>query len=183
MKKRLCSVLLFAAMLVTLLPVCSAAGAVPQYSDLPETHWAYYEIIEAANDHDYHKSDETDPKSTEMWETAKIDEIWRYHDDLDDGADRVDDLMNGTRLTAAQAKAQAEAEAKAKAEAEARAKAEAEAKAAEEAAKAEAEAKAAEEAAKAEAEAKAAEEAAKAEAEQAKAPAEPTKETEEATSK
>lgn len=44
MKKRLCSILLFAAMMVTLLPVCFAAGTVPQYSDVPETHWAYSAI-------------------------------------------------------------------------------------------------------------------------------------------
>lgn len=128
------------------------------WPDVPENHWAYYEIIEAANDHDYHKADEADPKSTEMWETAKIDEIWRYHDDLEDGPGRVDDLMDGTRLTAAQLKAQQEAEAAAKAEEEARRKAEAEAAAkAEEEAKTNAEAEAA---AKAEEEAKAAAEAA-----------------------
>ena len=121
------------------------------WPDVPATHWAYYEIIEAANDHNYHKTDEADPKSTEMWETARIDEIWRYHDDLEDGASRVDDLMNGTRLTEAEARAKAEEEARIKAEEEARLKAEAEAKAAEEAAKAAEEAaKAAEEAAKAE---------------------------------
>ena len=123
------------------------------WPDVPATHWAYYEIIEAANDHNYHRTDKADPKSTEMWETARIDEIWRYHDDLEDGASRVDDLMNGTRLTEAEARAKAEEEARIKAEEEARLKAEEEArlKAEEEARlKAEEEAKAAEEAAKAE---------------------------------
>lgn len=51
------------------------------WSDVPKTHWAYYEIIEAANDHTYNE-DKT--KLPEEWSRCWIDERWRYHDDAND---------------------------------------------------------------------------------------------------
>ncbi len=51
------------------------------WSDVPKTHWAYYEIIEAANDHTY---DEKKAQLPEKWTRAWIDERWRYHDDAND---------------------------------------------------------------------------------------------------
>ena len=51
------------------------------WSDVPKTHWAYYEIIEAANDHTY---DEDKAELPEDWNHCWIDERWRYHDDAND---------------------------------------------------------------------------------------------------
>lgn len=54
------------------------------WPDVPKDHWAYYEIIEAANDHSY---DYTGPKADqlpEVWSRCWIDEKWRYHDDAND---------------------------------------------------------------------------------------------------
>ncbi len=55
------------------------------WPDVPKAHWAYYEIIEAANDHTFYFRDETTKKPPETWDSAKIDERWRYHDDANDG--------------------------------------------------------------------------------------------------
>ncbi len=41
------------------------ANRLIQFTDLPKTHWAYYEIVEAANNHEYHRIDKD-----------KIDELW-----------------------------------------------------------------------------------------------------------
>lgn len=51
------------------------------WADVPKTHWAYYEIIEAANDHTYDADKKDLP---EDWSHCWIDERWRYHDDADD---------------------------------------------------------------------------------------------------
>ncbi len=51
------------------------------WADVPKTHWAYYEIIEAANDHTYDDSKKDLP---EDWSHCWIDERWRYHDDIND---------------------------------------------------------------------------------------------------
>ena len=51
------------------------------WSDVPKEHWAYYEIIEAANDHTY---DEDKKVLPEKWSRCWIDERWRYHDDAND---------------------------------------------------------------------------------------------------
>lgn len=56
------------------------------WPDVPKTHWAYYEIIEAANDHTFYWLDETNPVPPEHWSSVWIDEIWRYHDSTSDGA-------------------------------------------------------------------------------------------------
>lgn len=40
------------------------------WSDVSPTHWAYLEIVEAANDHTYHWNDADDPTPPERWETA-----------------------------------------------------------------------------------------------------------------
>jgi len=59
------------------------------WPDVTSEHWAYYEIIEAGNDHNYHWHDgETTPP--EIWDQVWIDEVWRYHDDASDtGRDRT----------------------------------------------------------------------------------------------
>lgn len=57
------------------------------WPDVPKDQWAYYEIIEAANDHEY-KPDETKKAGytvPEVWTKCWIDEKWRYHDDANDG--------------------------------------------------------------------------------------------------
>ena len=41
------------------------ANRLIQFTDLPKTHWAYYEIVEAANNHEYRRIDKD-----------KIDELW-----------------------------------------------------------------------------------------------------------
>ena len=51
------------------------------WSDVPKDHWAYFEIIEAANDHTY---DEDKTELPEDWIHCWIDEKWRYHDDAND---------------------------------------------------------------------------------------------------
>ncbi len=56
------------------------------WPDVPKNHWAYYEIIEAANDHTFYWLDETNPVPPEHWSSVWIDEIWRYHDSSSDGA-------------------------------------------------------------------------------------------------
>ena len=56
------------------------------WPDVPKNHWAYYEIIEAANDHTFYWLDETNPVPPEHWTSVWIDEIWRYHDNSGDGA-------------------------------------------------------------------------------------------------
>lgn len=56
------------------------------WPDVPKTHWAYYEIIEAANDHTFYWLDETNPVPPEHWSSVWIDEVWRYHDSTSDGA-------------------------------------------------------------------------------------------------
>lgn len=68
------------------------------WPDVPKTHWAYYEIIEAANDHTY---DEDKKDLPEDWSKCWIDERWRYHDDASDsgplggtGADVTDNTPN-----------------------------------------------------------------------------------------
>ena len=57
------------------------------WPDVTKDQWAYYEIIEAANDHEF-KVDATQPKGyavPEEWTKCWIDEKWRYHDDANDG--------------------------------------------------------------------------------------------------
>ncbi len=51
------------------------------WPDVPKDHWAYYEIIEAANDHSY---DESKTSLPEKWSKCWIDQRWRYHDDATD---------------------------------------------------------------------------------------------------
>lgn len=51
------------------------------WSDVPKEHWAYYEILEAANDHTYDQGKTALP---EKWLRCWIDERWRYHDDAND---------------------------------------------------------------------------------------------------
>lgn len=70
------------------------------WPDVPKGHWAYYEIIEAANDHEY-TVDETQPKGytvPEHWDKCWIDEKWRYHDDLNDGGPTVGLVRTGFRV-------------------------------------------------------------------------------------
>ena len=59
------------------------------WPDVPKTHWAYYEVIEAANDHNFHWRDAAKDVPPEDWDEAFIDETWRYQDDANDGADDV----------------------------------------------------------------------------------------------
>ena len=51
------------------------------WSDVPKEHWAYYEIIEAANDHTFDGNKTALP---EKWSRCWIDERWRYHDNAND---------------------------------------------------------------------------------------------------
>ena len=70
------------------------------WPDVPKSHWAYYEIIEAANDHGY-AVDEKAPKGytvPETWDKCWIDEKWRYHDDLTDVGPTVGLLSAGFRV-------------------------------------------------------------------------------------
>ena len=46
------------------------------WADVPKDQWAYYEIIEAANDHTYDTSKTSLP---EKWLRCWIDEHWNYH--------------------------------------------------------------------------------------------------------
>ena len=53
------------------------------WEDVPEKHWAYYEIIEASNDHDFHwPEDENDTSKKdappEDWDAVYIEAEWRY---------------------------------------------------------------------------------------------------------
>ena len=63
------------------------------WPDVTADQWAYYEIIEAANDHEY----ATDPTAAkgytvpETWTKCWIDERWRYHDDPNDGGPALAD--------------------------------------------------------------------------------------------
>ena len=57
------------------------------WPDVTKDQWAYYEIIEAANDHEF-EVDATQPNGyavPEQWTKCWIDEKWRYHDDANDG--------------------------------------------------------------------------------------------------
>ena len=51
------------------------------WPDVTADQWAYYEIIEAANDHTY---DEDKTQLPEDWHHCWIDERWRYHDNAAD---------------------------------------------------------------------------------------------------
>jgi len=50
------------------------------WPDVPESHWAYYEIVEAANDHTFYYRDEEAKVPPEDWTAAYVDEKWYYHD-------------------------------------------------------------------------------------------------------
>ena len=52
------------------------------WSDVPKDHWAYYEIVEAANDHEYTPDFDAPLGYTlpEHWEKCWIDARWRYSD-------------------------------------------------------------------------------------------------------
>lgn len=52
------------------------------WTDVPEKYWAYYHIIEAANDHDYHWADEETKLPPEHWDAAYIDQEWRYREEF-----------------------------------------------------------------------------------------------------
>ena len=56
------------------------------WPDVPKSHWAYYEIIEAANDHTFYWLEDDNPTPPEHWTSVWIDEVWRYHDNNQDGA-------------------------------------------------------------------------------------------------
>ncbi len=46
------------------------------WPDVPANHWAYYEIIEAANDHAYEAEMDGTYKVPEKWTKCWIDERW-----------------------------------------------------------------------------------------------------------
>lgn len=52
------------------------------WSDVPKDHWAYYEIVEAANDHEFTPDFDAPLGYTlpEHWEKCWIDARWRYSD-------------------------------------------------------------------------------------------------------
>lgn len=52
------------------------------WPDVPKGHWAYYEIVEAANDHEFTPDFDAELGYTlpEHWEKCWIDERWRYGD-------------------------------------------------------------------------------------------------------
>lgn len=50
------------------------------WPDVPQSQWAYYEIVEAANDHTFYYPDEDKKDPPEHWTAAFIDEVWNYHD-------------------------------------------------------------------------------------------------------
>lgn len=54
------------------------------WPDVPSTHWAYYEIIEAANDHSMEYTGVDKQTLPEYWNKCWIDERWRYGDDIND---------------------------------------------------------------------------------------------------
>ena len=55
------------------------------WPDVPKDHWAYYEVIEAANDHSMTYTGEHKQELPEHWNRCWIDERRRYHDDINDG--------------------------------------------------------------------------------------------------
>jgi len=59
------------------------------WPDVPKGHWAYYEIIEAANDHTFYWPDETKQIPPEHWMNVWIDKTWLYHDNASDGGPNV----------------------------------------------------------------------------------------------
>ena len=59
------------------------------WPDVAKSHWAYYEVIEAANDHNFRWRDTTKAAPPEDWYEAFIDATWRYVDDANDGADSI----------------------------------------------------------------------------------------------
>lgn len=70
------------------------------WPDVPQGHWAYYEIVEAANDHEYEPDFESELGYTlpETWDKCWIDERWRYHDDLNDGGPNAALVSAGFRV-------------------------------------------------------------------------------------
>lgn len=70
------------------------------WPDVPQGHWAYYEIVEAANDHEFVPDFESELGYTlpEEWDKCWIDERWRYHDDLNDGGPNAALLSAGFRV-------------------------------------------------------------------------------------
>ena len=50
------------------------------WPDVPKNHWAYYEIIEAANDHEYETELDGTYTVPETWAKCWIDARWRYSD-------------------------------------------------------------------------------------------------------
>ena len=52
------------------------------WTDVPEKYWAYYHIIEATNDHDFHWPDEEGKMPPEHWDAAYQDETWRYREEF-----------------------------------------------------------------------------------------------------
>ena len=59
------------------------------WPDVAKNHWAYYEVIEAANDHNFRWRDTSKAAPPEDWYEAFIDATWRYVDDANDGADSI----------------------------------------------------------------------------------------------
>ena len=59
------------------------------WPDVSKSHWAYFEVIEAANDHDFHWKDATQAVPPEHWDAAFIDDVWRYYDNENDGGEDV----------------------------------------------------------------------------------------------
>jgi len=50
-------------------------GDYKTWPDVPKTHWAYYEILEAANDHDYYYVDPDKAVPPEHWTDAYVGEV------------------------------------------------------------------------------------------------------------
>ena len=67
------------------------------WPDVPKDQWAYYEIIEAANDHAMEYTGENKQELPEVWSKCWIDERWRYGDDPTDGGPR--DTESATTTT------------------------------------------------------------------------------------
>lgn len=67
------------------------------WPDVPKTHWAYLEVIEAANDHNYHWQDAEKQIPPEDWDEVYINEKWKYNDNLDDGADKRDENISAQK--------------------------------------------------------------------------------------
>jgi len=51
-------------------------GQYKTWPDVPQDQWAYYEIVEASNDHTFYWPDADDPTPPEVWETATVDPRW-----------------------------------------------------------------------------------------------------------